>query len=97
VSNSSSSESKGNKYSWYQEVLTIAGPVVAGFQLAVAVIGYVGVGALASWVVSVWFPFTREMWQLLIQYMKLPFHLTNIEKDSLTTLVFFYPWQFRDS
>ena len=71
--------------------MDVIGPIFAGFQLAAAVISYVGVGAFASWVLSVWFPFTRNMWQLLIETISLPFSLTDIEKDSLTTLLFFLP------
>ncbi len=73
------------------ELLEVIGPILAGFQITAALIGYVSVGSLASWVIKVWFPVTRAMWENIKLYFALPIHLTDLEKDALTTIAFFTP------
>lgn len=64
--------------------------IFAGFKLAVIVISYFGLGSVAKWVISHWYPFTRWIWDLFCQYFTLPV-FSDVVKDSLTALVFFIP------
>ena len=65
-------------------------PILAGFKLAIILVGYIGVGSIAKWIVEQWYPFTRWMWDNIFVYLDLP-KLSQIEKDSLTALLFFLP------
>lgn len=64
--------------------------ILAGFKLALIVISYFGLGSVAKWVISHWYPFTRWLWDLFCEYYKLPI-FPVVVKDSLTALVFFIP------
>lgn len=66
------------------------GPLLAGAQVAFTFAGFMGLGALADWVVAHWFPFTRWVWSGLFDWLRLP-ELTAAEQDALTTLAFFLP------
>ena len=65
-------------------------PILAGFKLGVIVIGYLGLGSVAKWVISYWYPFTRLLWDSVAHFLSLPI-FPVIVKDSLTALVFFLP------
>lgn len=65
-------------------------PILAGFKLAVIVIGYFGFGSLAKWIIQFWYPFTRWVWDQITFNLSLP-NLPNTVKDSLTAFVFFLP------
>lgn len=73
-----------------QRVLFWIGPLAAGFQVATIVLSFFGLGAVASWLIRHWFPFTRWVWGQVLEYVHLP-EITDAEKDALTTLVFFLP------
>ena len=73
-----------------QPFLKEAGPIFAGFQIAVTLIGSIGIGAFASWITTYWFPFTRWAWGGLFDWINLP-QVSAAEKDALTTLMFFLP------
>lgn len=64
--------------------------IVAGFKLALIAISYFGLGSVAKWVISYWYPFTRRIWDEVCRYVSIP-ELPNVVKDSLTALVFFLP------
>ena len=64
--------------------------ILAGFKLAIIVIGYIGIGSLAKWVIEQWYPFTRWVWNNVIAYFNFP-KITDVEKDALTAMVFFLP------
>ncbi|SLN70443.1 hypothetical protein PSM7751_03729 [Pseudooceanicola marinus] len=64
--------------------------ILAGFKLALILISYFGLGSVAKWVVSHWYPFTRWAWDQLCQYLTLP-SFPDVVKDSLTALIFFAP------
>ncbi|WP_411351274.1 hypothetical protein PNH50_12885 [Leisingera aquaemixtae] len=74
---------------------------MAGFKLALIVISYFGLGSVAKWIISYWYPFTRWIWDYICDYLTFP-HLPILIKDSLTALVFFLPlgvnalWQIRN-
>lgn len=73
-----------------KSVLTELSPIVAGFKLAVIVIGYFGLGSVAKWIISYWYPFTRWVWDQVAIQLSFP-EFPLIVKDSLTALVFFMP------
>lgn len=73
-----------------RSVLSELSPIIAGFKLAVIVIGYFGFGSVAKWIISHWYPFTRWVWDQLTGLFLLP-ELPLIVKDSLTALIFFLP------
>lgn len=64
--------------------------ILAGFKLALIVISYFGLGSVAKWFISHWYPFTRWVWDVLCNYFTLPI-FPDVVKDSLTALVFFLP------
>jgi len=66
------------------------GPLLAGFQIAVSIVGFFGIGAVAKWILINWFPFTRWIWTEFFSFLKLP-EITAEEKDALTTFSFFAP------
>jgi hypothetical protein len=73
-----------------KSVLAELSPILAGFKLAVIVIGYFGLGSVAKWIISYWYPFTRWVWDevaILLSFPEFPI----IVKDSLTALIFFLP------
>jgi hypothetical protein len=65
-------------------------PILAGFKLGLIVISYFGIGSVAKWVISHWYPFTRWVWDLFCEYFTLP-TFPDVVKDSLTALLFFIP------
>lgn len=65
-------------------------PILAGFKLALIVISYFGIGSVAKWVVSHWYPFTRWVWDRFCEVFTFP-TLPVVLKDSLTALIFFVP------
>ncbi len=71
-------------------ILDEVGPVLAGFQIAVSIVGFFGIGAVAKWVIENWLPFTRWVWSEMFSFLHLP-NISIEEKDSLTTLAFFAP------
>lgn len=71
-------------------VLTELSPILAGFKLAVMVVGYFGLGSVAKWIISYWYPFTRWVWDQVAIQLSFP-ELPLIVKDSLTALIFFLP------
>ncbi|OOE86853.1 hypothetical protein BZG73_03155, partial [Salinivibrio siamensis] len=73
-----------------KSVLAELSPILAGFKLAVIVIGYFGFGSVAKWIISYWYPFTRWVWNQVAIVLYLP-EFPLIVKDSLTALVFFMP------
>lgn len=73
-----------------KSVLVELSPILAGFKLAVIVIGYFGLGSVAKWVISYWYPFTRWVWDSVANLLYLPI-FPVIVKDSLTALIFFLP------
>ncbi|MEW8409841.1 MAG: hypothetical protein AB2696_13490 [Candidatus Thiodiazotropha sp.] len=77
------------KYS-FKQALDDFGPVLAGFQIAVSVVSFFGIGAFASWVIERWLPFTRWIWTEILAYIKLP-DISDPEKDALTAVAFFTP------
>lgn len=86
-----------------RKLLDEIGPLLAGFQIAVSIVGFFGIGAVAKWILENWFPFTRWVWSELLTLVNLP-DLSKAEKDALTTLAFFAPmaissfisWRTRD-
>ena len=72
------------------KVVEEIGPLLAGFQIAVAVVGFFGIGAVAKWILENWLPFTRWVWSELFAWVHLP-EISTAEKDALTTLAFFAP------
>jgi len=73
--------------------------MLAGFHVTLSVTGYIGFGALATWVIERWVPFTRFVWDKIANSIKDLIHieLSNAEKDSLTGVAFFSPmalWAF---
>ncbi|WP_127566895.1 hypothetical protein [Glycocaulis alkaliphilus] len=74
----------------HKNILKELGPLFAGFQIAATLLGTLGIGAFANWVVNYWFPFTRWAWGGLFDWVNLP-DITAAEKDALTTLMFFLP------
>ncbi len=85
-----SSDLNTNKsINWVQEI----GPILAGFQLATAFVGFFGIGAFASWVLVRWRPFTHWVWDNFFGWLQLP-AITEPEKDALTAVVFFLPMAF---
>lgn len=79
-----------NSQSFFGQVFELMGPVLAGFQVAAAIVSFFGVGAFANWIIENWFPFTRAVWTIILRYVTLP-DITVAEKDALTTVVFFLP------
>ncbi len=77
------------KYS-VKQFLDDFGPVLAGFQIAVSIVSFFGIGAFASWVIEHWFPFTRWVWTEIISYIDFP-DISDPEKDALTAIAFFIP------
>jgi hypothetical protein len=73
-----------------KSVLRELSPILAGFKLAVIIIGYFGLGSVAKWVISYWYPFTRWVWDRVADLFFLP-EFPVIIKDSLTALLFFLP------
>jgi hypothetical protein len=73
-----------------KSVLAELSPILAGFKLAVIVIGYFGFGSVAKWIISYWYPFTRWVWDEVAILLSFP-EFPMIVKDSLTALVFFLP------
>ena len=71
-------------------ILDELSPILAGFKLAVILIGYFGVGSFAKWVVTYWYPFTRWIWDSVASFLSLP-EFPLLVKDSLTALFFFLP------
>ena len=71
-------------------VLLELSPILAGFKLALIVIGWFGLGSVASWVIERWYPFTRWVWDQMTEFFLWP-TLPIVVKDSLTALVFFLP------
>lgn len=65
-------------------------PILAGFKLALIVISYFGLGSVAKWVISHWYPFTRWLWDGVCNFLSIP-AFPVVVKDSLTALVFFIP------
>lgn len=74
----------------FRKIIDEIGPALAGFQIAVSIIGYFAIGAIAKWIIENWFPFTRWVWDELFQKLNLP-DLSVAEKDALTTVAFFMP------
>lgn len=66
------------------------GPLLAGFQIAVSIVGFFGIGAVAKWILVNWLPFTRWIWSEIFEYLYFP-EISSAEKDALTTLAFFAP------
>lgn len=66
------------------------GPVMAGFNVASHIVGFFGIGAVASWIIERWIPFTRWIWTQVIDFLNLP-QIPELEKDALTTVFFFLP------
>jgi hypothetical protein len=64
--------------------------MLAGFQLAISLVGFFSLTALAKWIVSEWIPFTRWVWDQISLRFNLPI-FSDIEKDALTNLAFFTP------
>lgn len=73
-----------------KSILTELSPILAGFKLAVIIIGYFGLGSVAKWIISYWYPFTRWIWDQVSITLFLP-EFPIIVKDSLTALMFFLP------
>jgi hypothetical protein len=71
-------------------ILKELSPILAGFKLALILISWFGLGSVASWVISYWYPFTRRVWDLVCDYLSIPV-FSDLVKDSLTALVFFLP------
>ncbi len=71
-------------------VLRELSPILAGFKLALIVTGWFGLGSVAQWVITRWYPFTRWVWDQVTAYFEFP-ELPVVVKDSLTALVFFLP------
>ncbi len=71
-------------------VLREMSAILAGFKLAVILIGYFGAGSLAKWIIEQWYPFTRWLWENVFAYLRLP-EITDVEKDALTAIAFFLP------
>lgn len=65
-------------------------PILAGFKLALIVVGYFGIGSVAKWVLTHWYPFTRWVWDKFCEYFTIPLFPIPL-KDSLTALIFFIP------
>lgn len=65
-------------------------PILAGFQITVALVGSIGLGAIANWILIHWIPFTHMVWSNLLEFINLP-DITSQEKDALTAVVFFLP------
>jgi len=72
------------------EIVRDLSSILAGFNLAVIVIKFIGVGSLARWVIEKWYPTTRWLWNNVFSYLDLP-QISDIEKDALTAMVFFLP------
>lgn len=77
-----------------REFFFFLGPILASFHVATYIVGFFSVGAVARWIIEQWFPFTRWVWTelhaILATYVEIP-ELNIIEKDALTTAVFFAP------
>ncbi|MEL7151763.1 MAG: hypothetical protein AAGK71_13580 [Pseudomonadota bacterium] len=73
-----------------KSVLKELSSILAGFKLALIVISYFGLGSVAKWVISHWYPFTRWIWDRFCVFFSLP-TFPDVLKDSLTALVFFLP------
>ncbi|MDB2439528.1 hypothetical protein N9W89_12510 [Hellea sp.] len=65
-------------------------PMLAGFNLAAAFVGFFGIGAFASWVLESWRPFTHWIWDSFFKWLQWP-ALSDLEKDALTAVLFFLP------
>ena len=74
----------------HTEILKGLSVILAGFKLATIVMAYIGAGSVAKWVIDRWYPFTRWIWDQVVDFLTLPM-LTDMQKDSLTALVFFAP------
>lgn len=72
------------------ELLRELSALLAGFKLALIVIGWFGAGSVAKWVLEHWYPFTRWVWDVFAIALSFP-QLPIAIKDSLTALVFFMP------
>lgn len=71
-----------------------AGPILAGFNVATHIVGFFSVGALASWIIERWLPFTRWAWEKFFHWLSqylFTLEFTDTEKDALTTALFFTP------
>ncbi len=88
------SEINDDKGGIIQQFFFFFGPLLASFHVATYIVGFFSVGAVAKWITDQWFPFTRWFWTKLLewfgQYINLPV-FDNVEKDALTTLLFFAP------
>jgi hypothetical protein len=73
-----------------KKFLDDVGPLLAGFQIAVSIVGFFGIGAVAKWILEHWLPFTRWIWGEIFAFIQFP-EVTTQEKDALTTLAFFAP------
>jgi len=73
-----------------KDIIRALSPILAGFKLATIVIGYIGAGSISKWIIEQWYPFTRWLWDNIFSYLNLP-KIGQIEKDSLTALLFFLP------
>lgn len=74
----------------FRKILEDIGPVLAGFQISVSIVGFFSIGAFASWIIENWLPFTRWIWTECLSRLNLP-QITDFEKDALTTIAFFTP------
>ena len=74
----------------FRQALDDIGAVLAGFQVAVSIVSFFGIGAFASWVIERWLPFTRWVWTEVISLIKFP-DISDPEKDALTAVAFFIP------
>ncbi|WP_139793000.1 hypothetical protein [Pseudophaeobacter leonis] len=77
----------------FEEFLFWLGPIMAGFNVASHVLAFFGIGALSSWLIEKWFPFTRWLWAEIFFSLDFP-DIGEVEKDALTTLMFFAPLGF---
>lgn len=73
-----------------RELLRELSALLAGFKLALILIGWFGFGSVAKWVLEQWYPFTRWVWDAFAIALSFP-ELPIAVKDSLTALVFFLP------
>jgi hypothetical protein len=65
-------------------------PLLAGFQIAVSIVGFFGIGTVATWILEHWLPLTRLAWTRILELVNVP-DISSPEKDALTTLAFFAP------
>lgn len=65
-------------------------PILAGFQITATLVGSIGLGAIANWILVHWIPFTRFVWTKILEYINFP-DIAPEEKDALTAVAFFLP------